>query len=415
MIEAPDLEMDFPRATAGDIAVNNLQSARQQSWSRFWQEPRRPGIAEYIVEQEQLAVQFLGDLSALDRLGALVDQLARVDAESMRTALVTAQVASMTHRFAEARSFLTQAEVRGAAPATVHRLSLSIDQACGTKLDAVLEARRQMAAESGHLEDQVPLGALLADLREFDEADHIYCGALREYQDVSPFAAAWVCFQLGVLWGELAPETQSSRAARWYQKAIEYLPHYVKARVHLAEIYTRCGRSEDAEALLIPAVATGDPEVSWRLADVMNASGRFADAAPRMQAARSGFEVLLRKHLLAFADHGVEFYSSSGNDDARALQLVSVNVANRPTLRAFEQAYATAVGVGEPYVASEFLAAATKHWGDTAAFRLSPLAACRTEPAKTDPGPSDNGEHSEYQSVLRFGLGQTEQPHVDWP
>ena len=149
MIETPDRDMDLPLATAGDIAVNNLQSARRQSWSRFSQEPQRPGIAEYIVEQEQLAAQFLGDRGALDRLGALVDQLARVSPQSMRTALITAQVASMKHRFAEARSYLAQAEVRGAPPAAVHRLSLSIDQACGTNLDAVLAARRRMAAEFG--------------------------------------------------------------------------------------------------------------------------------------------------------------------------------------------------------------------------------------------------------------------------
>jgi hypothetical protein len=405
MIEALELEINFPLATAGDIAVNNLQSARQQSWSRFWQEPRRLGIAEYIVEQEQLAAQFLGDLGALDRLGTLVNQLARVDAESMRTALITAQVASMTHRFADARSCLAQAEVRGAPPADVDRLSLSIDQACGTKLDAVLEARRRMAAESGLLEDLVPLGALLADLREFDEADRTYHRALGEYQDVSPFAVAWVCFQLGVLWGELVPETQSSRAAQWYQKAIEYLPCYVKARVHLAEIYSSYSRTDDAEALLIPATASGDPEVCWRLADVMNANGRLSDAEVQMQAARSGFELLLRKHLLAFADHGAEFYSGSGNDAKRALELASVNVRNRPTLRAFEQAYATAVGVGEPHLAFKFFAAARKSWAGTATFRLSTLAACRTESAQSDMGSIENGavaevERSENQSVL---------------
>lgn len=376
--------MDFPLATAGDIAVNNLQSARQRSWSRFWQEPRRSGIAEYIVEQEQLAAQFLGDLGALDRLGTLVDELARGDAESMRTPLIRAQVASMTHRFAEARSHLAQAAVRGAPPAAVDRLSLSIDQACGVNLDAVLAARRRMAAETGHLEDLVPLGALLADLYEFDEAERVYCRALREYQDVSPFAVAWVCFQLGVLWGELVPEPQLSRAERWYQIAIEYLPRYVRARVHLAEIYSRCGRSVDAEALLIPAVASGDPEVCWRLAEVMYARGRPADAEAQMQAVRSRFEVLLGKHLLAFADHGAEFYSGSGNDAGKALELASVNVGNRPTLRAFEQAYAIAVGVGEPYAASEFLAAARKRWGDTAGFRRLPLAACPYESGKTD-------------------------------
>ena len=103
MIEDPCLEMDFPVATAGSIAVNNLESARKQSWSRFWQEPERPGIAEYIVEQEQLAAQFLSDMGAFDRLETLVNQLARADGESVRTALIKAQVAAITHRFARPR------------------------------------------------------------------------------------------------------------------------------------------------------------------------------------------------------------------------------------------------------------------------------------------------------------------------
>ena len=375
MIDDTCLEIDFPVATAGDIAVNNLESARQQSWSRFWQEPERPGIAEYIVEQEQLAAQFLGDMGALDRLGTLVNQLARVDGESARTALIHAQFAAMTHRFAEAKVHLGQARVRGVSPDAANRLSLSIDQACGTRLQAVLEARSRMAAGPGRLEDLVPLGALLADLGEFEEADQVYQRALNEYEEVSPFAIAWVCFQLGVLWGELVPETQSSRAAQWYRKAIEYLPCYVKARVHLAEFYAHDGRTGDAETLLLPAVASGDPEVYWRLADVMVATERFADAEGQMQAARSGFEVLLGKYLLAFADHGAEFYSTSGNDTGRAFELASVNLANRPTLRAFELAYATAVGAGVSDVAGEILAAAKKRWAATPFFCLSPLAA----------------------------------------
>lgn len=372
---AADFEIDCPPATAGDIAVNNLESARQRSWSRFWLAPQQSGIAEYIVEQEQLQAQFLGDLGALDRLETLIEQLARTDPDSMRTALVKAQIASMTHRFAEARESLAHAEVRGAPPAAANRLSLAIDQACGTRLGAVLEVRRRIVAESGRLEDLVPLGALLADLREFDEADRIYRRALREYSDVSPFAVAWVCFQLGVLWGELVPEIQTSRAALWYGKSIEYLPCYVKARVHLAEIHLREGRTGDAEALLVPVVSNEDPEVSWRLADMMNAAGRCADAAAQMQAARSGFEDLLGKHLLAFANHGAEFYAGSGHDARRALELATIDVANRPTLRAFEQAYAIAVSAGDARAASKMLTAAWERWGNTAAFALSALAA----------------------------------------
>lgn len=373
MIEAPEIELAYT-LTDGEIAVNNLESARRHSWSRFWSDPMRPGIAESIVEQEQLTAQFVGDMGALDRLDTLAQSLARVDATSRRTTLIRAQIASMGHRFTEAKRHLDEIGDWGELSDAANHLSLSIDQACGTDLEAVLEARRRMASNSKRLEDLVPLAALHADLREFDEADQIYQQSLKEYEDSSPFAVAWVCFQLGVLWGELVAEAQSTRAAYWYRKAIEYLPSYVKARVHLAELYLGCGRTKDAEAMLIAAIPSDDPEVHWRLADVLVKLGRVADAEVQMHTARSGFEALLEKHLLAFADHGAEFYSGSGNDARRAFELGNINLVNRPTLRAFEQAYAAAVAAGESEQSTQILAAAKKRWGATNAFRLSQLA-----------------------------------------
>lgn len=379
MIEVPDVDSGRYCVTDGEIAVINLAGARRRSWDRLVRDPAATGVAELIVEQEQMAAQFLGDFGALERLEALATHLVGVDATSARTALVQAQVASTTHRFADARSRLAQAAERGAPAEAVDRLALSIDQACGTRLDVVLEARQSMAARSGSLEDLAPLGALLGDLREFDEADETYRRALHAYQDVSPFALAWVCFQLGALWGELVDEPQERRAADWYRRAIALVPSYVKARVHLAEIHADCGRLDEAESLLLPALASGDPEVRWRLADTMASQGRLADAERQLAAARSGFELLLEQHLFAFADHGAEFYAGSGNDAGRALSLARTNVANRPTLRAYEQAYAIAVDAGEADAAMELLAAATQRWGGTAAFRRSPLAACRAD------------------------------------
>jgi tetratricopeptide (TPR) repeat protein len=343
MIAEPEIELMFS-LTDGNIAINNLESARRHSWSRFWRDPLQPGIAECIVEQEQLTAQFVGDLGALDRLNTLVQYLDRVEAESPQATLIRAQVASMAHRFAEAKSHLDKIGDWGELADAANRLSLSIDQACGTDLEAVLSARRRIAETSGRLEELVPLAALLADLLEVDEADRIYQRALKEYRDTSPFAVAWVCFQLGVLWGELAPEAQSSRAAYWYQKAMECLPCYVKARVHLSEVYLKDGRPKEAEELLLAAIPSGDPEVHWRFADVMANMGRVAEAEAQMRTARSGFEALLEKHLLAFADHGAEFYSGSGNDARRAFELASINLENRPTRRAFKLASEAAAG-----------------------------------------------------------------------
>jgi tetratricopeptide (TPR) repeat protein len=371
MTDAAVLDSECFQTTDGEIAIINLNSARLRSWSRFHQDPQRPGVADTVLEHEQLTAQFAGDPSALDRMASLAEQLAQLDASSLRTALIQAQVASSLHRFSDARHYLAQASLAGAPSADVKRVLLAVDQACGTNLEAVLDERRMMAAKSGRLEDVVALGALMAELGEADGADQTYRQALQGYQDVSPFPVAWVCFQLGMLWGELVSKPQLVRAEQWYRKAVLCLPSYVRARVHLAEIYLIDGRTADAEATLRPAIAGGDPEVSWRLADVLNAKGRFAEADQQLEAARSGFEGLLDRHPLAFADHGAEFYAGSGSDVLRALELARVNLQNRPTLRAFEQGYRIAVAAGEIDVAAEILTTARKRWENTPSFRLS--------------------------------------------
>ncbi|MGC4026558.1 MAG: hypothetical protein QM744_16305 [Mesorhizobium sp.] len=205
-------------------------------------------------------------------------------------------------------------------------------------MDSVLTARSEAAEASGRLEDLVPLGALLADMGRFDEADDVYKRALAAYDDVSPFPLAWTCFQLGMLWGELASEPDPSRATRWYRRALEYVSGYVKARVHLAEIVTEDGDLAEAEALLVPVLESGDPEVAWRLADVFAKQGKDEQAAAQLNAARVGFEALLARHPMAFADHAAEFYAGSGGSLARALELARANAANRPTRRAVAQA-----------------------------------------------------------------------------
>jgi tetratricopeptide (TPR) repeat protein len=379
MIPSAELATCRLQTTDGEIALINLESARRRSWSRFFTDPQREGAAEAVVKHERLTAQFVGDVFALARLESLANSLAVALPSSARTAIIRAQVSSMTHRFTNARHYLAQAEIGGAPTDDIRLLKLNVDQACGASLDSVLDQRREIARKSRRLEDLLPLGALLAELREFIDADRIYTQGLRGYSDVSPLPPAGVCFQLGVLWGELVPEPDTARAAQCYKRAIAYFPSYTKARIHLAEIYLSQGRLSEAEALLAPAVSSGDPEVQWRLADVKAAQGEVPDSEAHLQAARSQFDFLLRRHLLAFADHGAEFYAETGNDLHRALDLTRVNIANRPTLRAFEQAYAVAMSGGNAVAARELRATAIKQWGGSTAFRMSPLARGTTD------------------------------------
>ena len=343
MSAAADLVHHCPSATDGEIAAINLKSVCHAAWARFVKGPRAPGVADSVLHSERMSLQFLGDPLALDRLDVLAAQFAGVD-DSVRAVLVRAQVASIAHRFDEARGDLARAALMGGCQETIELYSLTIDQACGVDLDAVLAARRRIAA-SGRLEDLMPLGAVLADLERFAEADAVYRQAFGSYEGISPFPLAWVCFQLGMLWGELVPVPDRSLAMCWYRRAVAYLPAYVRARVHLAEIYASVDQARAAEALLVPALSSGDPEVRWRLADVLIAEERLEEADTQLDAARSGFEALLRRHLLAFADHAAEFYAGSGNDGGRALELARANFANRPTRRALRQAHAIAAAM----------------------------------------------------------------------
>ena len=371
MTTIAELDCTITPTTDGEIAIINLESARRRSWSKFFADPARDGVAETVVEHEQLTLQFVGDVSALDRVALLAVQLNQAEPVEARTRLIQAQVASMAHRFSDARHDLAEAEIGGAPAADVDCLRLTIDQACGNDLDSVLDARRRIATETGGLEDFVALASLLADLRDFDAADRAYKQALQTYRDVSPFPIARVCFQLGMLWGELTPEPNPALAAQWYRQAIAILPMYTKARVHLAEICSAEGNFSEAEELLRRVMAIGDPEVDWRLADVLADQEKFEESEERMKAAHSGFESLLERHLLAFADHGAEFYAGSGGDLPRALHLARINADNRPTLRAIGQAHKIAILADDAAAAFELRSEATKRWGNASAFSLS--------------------------------------------
>ena len=90
---------------------------------------------------------------------------------------------------------------------------LKISRGARTSISA--PARRRIATASSRLEDLVPLGTVLTDVECFAEAGAVYQQALYSYNDISPFPLAWVCFQLGMLWGELVlPDP--NLAALWY-------------------------------------------------------------------------------------------------------------------------------------------------------------------------------------------------------
>lgn len=360
--------------TDGNIALINLESARVQAWSRFRRVPTHASFAAIVADHELLAAQFCGDPCTLDRLESLVVECARASPDASETALVAAHVAGALHRFDEARAHLARASSLGAVADGIARATLALDQATGTDPERVLAARLRRIESAARWEDWIPLAALLADLGEWDDAERTFHRALHAYRDVSPFGPAWVCFELGMLLGERVPSPDPARAAAWYRKAIDCVPAYARARVHLAEILLDSGDLDAARAALEPALASGDPEAAWRRAEIEAAASNAEAAAAWSMTARDTFERLLDRYPLAFADHGVEFYLSLGDDPARALELARLNLANRPTLRAHEQTWSAAIAAGESGFAAAIAAAAAEHWSGLTAFRDSSFA-----------------------------------------
>jgi hypothetical protein len=141
-----------------------------------------------------------------------------------------------------------------------------------------------------------------------------------------------------------------------------------RVRVHLAELQLQAGKLKLAEGLLRPVQESGDPEVQWRLAEILASQGRAAEAASHLDIARRTFETLLARHALAFADHAAEFYLSAGANAPRAFELALANLSNRPTLRAFALAQQAALAAGAESSAHELGARAQAKWGHTKAF-----------------------------------------------
>ncbi len=360
MIEVQDF---LPEATDGGLFTINLQSSLAHQWFLFQNYPDRPGVLASILDGESNMAQFFGDYTALDRLESLANTLLISQPDFASSHMLAARVNSARHHFLQANENLTRAETLGAERQEVQRIQLGIQQALGDDLHAVLEQREFLVSQDRGAEHLVPLGALLADLGRYDAAHDVYLEALRSSVGLSPLGPAWACFQLGFLWGELHVDPDLEQAAYWYAHAVNYLPGYTHAVVHLAEIHLENRAFDNAYKLLASVLHSGDPEVRWRLSDLLAERGNLSAAATEKEFARTRYEELLSRHELAFADHAAEFYLGSGAHPERALQLSLANLNNRSTKRAYALALEAAQATGQQDIAAKLSRDAGARWG----------------------------------------------------
>lgn len=363
--------VQVPRATDGELARLNHESMLKRCWNMLNASFERTGVLEALIDEEQKRIQFLGDYAALDRLSALSEKILSAEGLTGNHYLAAAQIASAMHHFHRSLELLDFAEQLCVEPELISSARLGVAQATGQNLNAVLDERIARAEQFGGIQNLVPLAALYADLGEYDKAHSSYVKAIREYDDLSPFALAWVCFHLGVLHGETVPEPDLDEAVGWYEAAIAYVPDYVHARVHLSEIYIEKNLLDQAAAILDPIMDTEDPEVYWRYAQLKERLNKNAESNIFLLKAKVRFQDLLRRHELGFADHAVEFYLGTNQEIERAFELANKNLRNRPTLAAYEAAYAAAIATSIDDQAQALAAESLDLWGSIPAYKHS--------------------------------------------
>ena len=361
----------LPSATDGELARLNHVSILRRCRNILNVSFDRTGVLEALIDEEQKRIQFLGDYAALDRLSILSKKILSSEGMTGSHYLAAAQIASALHHFSDSVELLNLADRHGVDSELSMPVCLSIDQATGQNLDFVLNTRIARANQDGGIQNLVPLGALYADLGEYDKAHVTFLKALKEYADLSPFALAWVCFQLGMLHGETVSEPDLDEAAGWYEAAIAYIPDYVHARVHLSEIYIERNMLDQAAALLNPILDTQDPEVFWRYAQLYEGLNKPVECEDYLLKAKERFQYLISQHELGFADHAVEFYLGTNQESDLAFELANKNLRNRPTLTAFEAGYAAALAASKLDHAQALAAQAREKWGAIPAFKHS--------------------------------------------
>ena len=319
----------------GDIAVKKHLSSLARLYRIFEAQPSHLTISGAIVSGELINSQFLGDYSSLDRLSDLSKKILQNNSKSATAYIQVAQIAASMHQFTASKDYLRKAELLNGNHNEIAHVEMSILQATAKEHSEILALRKERALSSGAPEDLIPYAALLADIGQIEKANAIYIEALNyKYKNPSPFIPAWICFQMGLMWGEIAIPGDKDLASSWYAKAITYIPKYTKARLHQAEIFMASSKNELALQTLQPALASTDPEVSWRISEIYAFKNQPKLSAQYLQLADSMFTNLLTKYPLAFADHAVEFYAGPGNNSKKAYELALLNYQNRPTDRA---------------------------------------------------------------------------------
>lgn len=305
--------------TFGKIAIENLDHLIEQATDQ-----------REFFELGLTRSRFLSDYEVLDEIISTTESKSPVTASDF---LLRAKARLAVHRFVDALQDLQTAERLGGDERNIFAILVSIKIAQG-KADEVIPKLEKEVSRYPSYASYASLANAYAEVGRFSEADNFYQRSLYELKTTSPFPHAWIYFARGLMWSERADDKKS--AEEYYKRAVEILPEFVAANIHLAEIEITNGKIDMAKARLERILETSEEPEAMEIYGLLEMrSGNLIDGNRLINQAQSCYEKLLTKYLLAFADHATEFYLRTGNNAERALNLAEINLENRETERSY--------------------------------------------------------------------------------
>jgi len=315
--------------TSGAIAIANLDHLIAQRGAEA-------GVEDLLLARSR----FVGDYDALDRATAIAEARSATAGELLRRA----RTRSAVHRFGDALADVAAAERAGGGGDEIAALKASILIAVGRAGEVIPALELALARRPGFASNTA-LATAYAAVGRLGDADRLYLAALAALDTTAPFPYAWIYFVRGMMWTEQGRDP--ARGEALYRRALDHLPEFATANIHLAEIEAARGDLALAIARLERvAASSAEPEALGLLGALHLRTGEPARGRAEIARAAERFDALLARHPLAFADHAAAFYLGPGADPDRAWPLAEHNLANRATDRAFALAIAAAQATG---------------------------------------------------------------------
>ncbi|MSP26755.1 MAG: hypothetical protein EXR75_16755 [Myxococcales bacterium] len=316
------------RTTSPAIALENFRAQLASAERLVKAMPGELRHLQSLVTAHLENASRLGVLESFANAETAASEAVKEHPKKSAAWLLRASVHSALHRFDKADADLAQAEKLGATTHELEQPRATLAMARG-RYDEALAVFSARARDRGDTVSLALEAICLGHMQRTAESEAKFEAAVAAFHDTSPFVLAWLEFERGAMWERAGNE---EHARRYYQAAVTRLPAFAHAVGHLVALVP----AAEAKALLEGIVVTSDDPEYLATLSVFEEALAPGSGRVHRDAAAKGYDALMKRHPLAFADHAGWYYLSVAKEPERAVSTAALNLRNRRSSEAFE-------------------------------------------------------------------------------